>query len=99
MFNLISFDKNSKDRNQLLRREWLRKSTNFMFNIKNIIVSLRKKEQTTDLYNLYQRFQLDCLEFRIYSGYSSSVLTASLSASTYFVSSVVGFVSSILRLQ
>ena len=74
------FDKNSKDRNQLLRREWLRKSTNFMFKIKNIIVSLRKKEQTTDLYNLYQRFQLDCLDFRIYSGYSSSVLTASLSA-------------------
>ena len=74
------FDKNSKDRNQLLRREWLRKSTDFMFNIKNIIVSLRKKEQTTDLYNLYQRFQLDCLDFRIYSGYSSSVLTASLSA-------------------
>ena len=28
------FDKNSKDRNQLLRREWLRKSTNFMFKIK-----------------------------------------------------------------
>jgi len=76
----FEFDKNSKDRNQLLRREWLRKSTDFMFNIKNIIVSLRKKEQTTDLYNLYQRFQLDCFEFRLYSGYSASILTASLSS-------------------
>ena len=74
------YGKNSQDRNQLIRREWLGKSTDFMFNIKNIIVSLRKKEQTTDLYNLYQRFQLDCLEFRIYSGYSASILTASLSS-------------------
>ena len=59
--------------------EWFKQSTAFIFQIKGTLELLGKKERAMGLFDFHHHFQLDCIEFRLYSGYSASVLTAAIS--------------------
>ncbi len=65
-------------RDAAFREEWFRQSTKFIFNIKNALEILGKKERGLGLFDFYHHFQLDCVEFRLFSGYSASVLSAAI---------------------
>ena len=65
-------------RNPTIRDEWIRKSTDFIFFIRDIIDSMGRRERTLGVFDIYHQFQLNCVEFRLFSGYSASVLTAAI---------------------
>lgn len=62
--------------------EWFANSTTFIFRIKETLAVLGKKELIIDDFDFYYQLQLACIEFRLFSGYSGSVLTAAISRGT-----------------
>ena len=65
-------------RNPAIRDEWIRQSTEFIFFIRDIIDSMGRRERTLGVFDIYHHFQLNCVEFRLFSGYGASVLTAAI---------------------
>ena len=65
-------------RNPAIRDEWIRQSTEFIFFIRDIIDSVGRRERTLGVFDIYHHFQLNCVEFRLFSGYSASILTAAI---------------------
>ena len=73
-----AFQLTAPSRNPNIRDEWVRHSTAFMFQIKMVIENLGKKELAEGLFDFHQQFQLQCIEFRLLSGQSASILSAAL---------------------
>ena len=65
-------------RNPAIRDEWIRQSTDFIFFIREIIDSMGRRERRLGVFDIYHHFQLNCVEFRLFSGYSATVLTAAI---------------------
>ena len=65
-------------RNSAIRDEWIRQSTDFIFFVRDIIDSVGRRERTLGVFDIYHHFQLNCVEFRLFSGYSASILTAAI---------------------
>ena len=65
-------------RNPLLGDEWFARATAFIARIQDTLEILGKKDQPLDLFDFYHHFQLNCVEFRLFTGYSGSILTAAI---------------------
>lgn len=70
------------DRETAFADEWFTQSTAFIFRIKEMLELLGQKDMAFDQFYFNYHFQLDCVEFRLTSGYSASILTAALSQGT-----------------
>lgn len=75
----IQAELNRSDRDQAFGDEWFKRSTAFIYRIADTLEDLGNKERAVDVFNYLRHFQLNCLDFRLFSGYSGSVLTAAIS--------------------
>lgn len=67
---------NLAERDGLFRSIWIEESTFIVFQIKRAIEEMEKPTTDLGFFDFYHHFQLDCVDFRLFSGYSASVLTA-----------------------
>ena len=65
-------------REPMLGEEWFAHSTNFINNILEFLQDLEQRDDNTGQFGVLHHFQLDCIEFRLFSGQSASILTASV---------------------
>ncbi len=64
------------ERDALFPSIWFQKSTFIIFQIKKAIEEMERPTSDHGFFDFYHHFQLDCVEFRLYSGYSASILTS-----------------------
>ena len=69
---------NGAQRDQAFREQWLADMTQLLFDIKAVIEELGKEERSLGFFDFYHRFQVRCVEYRLFSGYSASVLNAAV---------------------
>lgn len=65
-------------REQNVSEEWLSNCTAFILQIENTLELLGTTELSFDRYTSYFHYQLNCVAFRLFSGYSASILTAAI---------------------
>lgn len=67
---------NLADRDISFRTIWFNESTLIIFHIKQVIEELEKPTSELGFFDFYHHFQLDCVQFRLFSGSSASTLTS-----------------------
>lgn len=66
------------EREEIFGDEWFKFATVFILEIRDVLELLSSKEPLGNFFNYSSQLQLYCIEFRIFSGYSGSVLTTAL---------------------
>ncbi|HWR38460.1 MAG TPA: diguanylate cyclase [Patescibacteria group bacterium] len=69
-------------RDPALSVEWFTQATLLIAQIQETIETLGKKEPVVDRFDFFHYFQLKCIDFRLFSGQSASILTSAINKGT-----------------
>ena len=67
---------NLAERDLAFRTAWFKETTGIIFQIKEVIEEIESPTSELGFFDFFHHFQLDCVEFRLYSGTSASTITS-----------------------